>query len=103
MSSICILATPARVVSAAVSSETARSELCASVSTPGLRRRSSGVRLADEDPPAPSRGEGDSAATDVTEDEATEATVSAAGDRRRGDRCCENGWKRGASGIVGDS
>lgn len=69
---------------------------------PGLRLRSSGVRLA-EDPAAPSRGDGDSAATEVTDEDATDATVSAAGDRSNGERRWEKNWKRGASDMVGDS
>lgn len=84
-SSICILATPARVDSAAVSTETLLSEL-----TPGLgwvpRSRSSGASLADEEPTAPRRGEGVIAATDATEEDATDATVSAAGERGAGER-----------------
>lgn len=84
-SSICILATPARVDSAAVSTETLLSEL-----TPGLglapRSRSSGTSLADEGPTAPRRGEGVIPAADATDEDATDATVSAAGERGAGER-----------------
>ena len=85
LSSICMLATPARVLSAAVSSESPRDDLCASVSAAGLRLGSAETRLADEELVAPSKGEGVNAATDVTEEDGIDATVSAAGDLKSGD------------------
>lgn len=102
-SSICILATPTSVVSAAASSETPRTRLCASASAPELRLRSSGVKVLEAFPAVPGKGEGGSVATEATDEEATDVTVSAVGERKRGDLRCEACWKRHELGIVGDS